>query len=199
MTVDDLTREFSVYFDAMDKAVSAKCYWPLLHMLLAMPDICGSLENPAEYSSDRYIRWCRDNMPSDPKVEPGDRYQMRNAVLHEGTTQSDNSKTRQRAKQTKYRAFSFVDPDNFSVNIHQTVDSTGDILTVDVSRFAQDTRDAMLKWFADLQRDPARLAAVTSNLPKLARYKPKVAEMPTPDASGRVLMVEYRGITTSST
>jgi hypothetical protein len=85
------------------------------------------------------------------------------------------------------------------VNIHQTVSATGDILNVDVAQLAQDTRTAMLKWFADLQHDPARLAAVTSNLRKLAHYKPKVAELPTTDASGSILTVTYLGMTTSST
>jgi hypothetical protein len=201
MTVDDLKREFSVYFDGMDQAVKSKCYWPLLHMLLVMPDICSSLETPTEHSGDRYIRWCRENMPPNPKVEPGDRCQMRNAVLHTGTTLADNSHTKSPVKQTQYRLFSFVDPDNFSGgDVHQTVDAAGDILTIDIARLEQDTRAAILKWFSDLQHDPARLAAVKQNLPTLARIKPKVAHLIYPSKeAGRVLIVEYRGMTTSST
>jgi hypothetical protein len=33
----------------------------------------------------RYIDWCGAHVPNNPTVTAGDRFQMRNAVLHEGT------------------------------------------------------------------------------------------------------------------
>jgi hypothetical protein len=198
MTTDELRRAFDVYFREMQHCEDAKCYWSLLHLLLVMPDICGSLEDPTELSGDRYVRWCRENMPTSKTVEPGDRYQMRNAVLHEGTTLSDNSKTSIKAKQTKYRCFSFVDPVNFAEPIHQTVNDSGDILNIDVAGLATDTRHGMQTWFEALQHDLVRMAEVERNLPKLARVKPKVADIPKPQPSGIILTIEQKGFTTSS-
>jgi hypothetical protein len=55
----------------------------------------------------------------------------------------------------------------------------------------------MRTWFDRLQRNPARLAEVERNLPKLARVKPKVAQVQKQGPTG-VIVIEHRGITTSS-
>jgi len=123
---------------------------------------------------------------------------MRNAVLHEGTSLSDNFKTTQAAKQTRYRCFSFVDPESFSAPIHQTANDADDIFNIDVAELANDTRQAMQTWFDRLQHDALRMAAVERNLPKLVRAKPKVAPVDAMDAKGNVVTIEYRGFTTSS-
>jgi hypothetical protein len=197
VTSSELKAAFDVYFREMQRCEDQKCYWALLHLLLVIPDVCGALENPSEGSGDRYIRWCRQNMPSSATVEPGDRYQMRNAVLHQGTTLADNSRTGVALKKSRYRCFSFLDPVNFSAPIHQTVSDSGEILNIDVVQLAQETRKGLENWFAALQHDPSRMAEVERNLPKLAREKPKVANVAV-QTSTRVFVVEHRGITTSS-
>jgi hypothetical protein len=197
MTPSQLTEAFGVYFTEIERCEQQRCYWALLHVLLVIPDICGSLEDPKESSGDRYIRWCRENMPSNALVGPGDRYQMRNAVLHEGTTLSDNMKTKNLDKQTIYECFSFVDPSGFDAPIHQTVNSTGEILNINVANLALDTKQALRTWFARLQQDPTKMSEVERNLSKLARVKPKVAHLQKQGLTG-VVIVEHRGITTSS-
>ncbi len=200
MTAAELNQAFGLYFSEMQRCEDQRCYWALLHLLLVMPDVCGALENRSnENTSDRYVRWCDENMPSHPKVLPGDRYQMRNAVLHQGTTVSDNSKTKLKAKQTLYRYFSFVDPVNFNAPIHQTVSENGEILNIDISELARDTRQALATWFGRLEQNPMEMAEVARNLRQLARVRPKQAQTITRDAAGNVFFVEHRGITTSST
>jgi hypothetical protein len=197
VTPGELQTAFDVYFREMQRCEDQKCYWALLHLLLVIPDICGALENPAEASGDRYIRWCRENMPPSAAVEPGDRYQMRNAVLHQGTTLADNTRTGNASKKSRYRCFSFLDPVSFSAPIHQTVNDIGDILNIDVVQLAHETRQGLHNWFRSLQHDPARMAEVERNLPTLARAKPKVANVAIQRSTG-VVVVEHRGITTSS-
>ena len=199
-SVEQLRADFGVYFGEIDRCLQQECYWALLHLLLAMPDICGSLEDPNERVGKRYTRWCSENMPSHPNVTPGDRYQMRNAVLHQGTTVPPN-RAKDPTEQSQYSYFSFVDPKNFQGPIHQTASGgpKGGILNVDVAGLASDTRHAMEAWFLHLQADTVKMAAVEGNLPSLARAKPKIAQVQQTDLLGTVIVFEYRGITTSST
>jgi hypothetical protein len=197
-TVDELRADFDLYFREIEACLQQGRYWALLHLLLAMPDICASLENPAAFVGKRYVGWCRDNMSANPDVTPGDRYQMRNAVLHQGTTLPPN-RANDPDERSQYQCFSFVDPQNFQGPIHQTVTGgPGGILNIDVADLAKDTRQAMEHWFGRLQSHPAKMSAVEKNLPSLARVKPKVASVTQRDAGGKVFTVEQRGITTSS-
>lgn len=160
----------------------------------------GLLEDPSEPVGKRYTRWCRENMPSHPNVTPGDRYQMRNAVLHQGVTVPPN-RAKDPNEQSHYSFFSFVDPKNFQGPIHQTVTggAKGGILNVNVAGLAGDTRQAMEAWFLRLQADTIQMAAVEANLPSLARVKPKIAQVQQTDSLGGIVVFEHRGITTSST
>jgi hypothetical protein len=52
---DDLDRAFALYFSEMERCVSAGCYFALLHVILALPDVCAALETPdARTDGDRY-------------------------------------------------------------------------------------------------------------------------------------------------
>ena len=198
-SVEQLRTDFAVYFDEIDRCLGRECYWALLHVLLVLPDICSSLEAPSEKVGKRYTNWCAENMPSNPHVTPGDRYQMRCAVLHQGTSEPQNH-ARDAAERTNYSAFSFVDPKNFEGPVHQTVSGGANtILNIDVAELAKDTKLAMDTWFAKLQTEPHRLSRVIANLPTLVRVKPKVVEVEFRDSSGALGTFLKYGNTTSST
>jgi hypothetical protein len=45
LTVADLEAAFKTYVDEMDRCVAATCYWALLHVVVALPDVCAALES----------------------------------------------------------------------------------------------------------------------------------------------------------
>jgi hypothetical protein len=203
-TVDDLTKAFHVYYDEMSTCEMNGCYWALLHLLVSLPDICAGLEGKKR-GGTRYVDWCRDYFPQNPDVTPGDRYQMRNALLHEGTTlPAQPTPKAQKDQQTQYTSFSFVDPRHTKLPVHQnvTVDTTRGInnLTVDVKSLADDTRSALRQWFEALQKDPVLNTLVEGNLTKLARVQQKISMVPVPPSAigGGKFQISTH-VTTSST
>src|SRR5436190_15604438 len=81
--IDELTSAFAVYYSEMDRCEKAGAYWALLHLTLVLPDICAALESdPKAKVGTRYIDWCAAHFLSNPRLTAGDRYQMRNAVIH---------------------------------------------------------------------------------------------------------------------
>src|SRR5437773_11066368 len=92
-TIEQLRNDFTLYIREIEGCEQAKCYWALLHVLLALPDVCASLEtdpaNPRPVG-DRYVDWCAFYLPRSPAVSGADRYQMRNALLHSGSTTAQN-------------------------------------------------------------------------------------------------------------
>jgi hypothetical protein len=76
----------AVYFTEMDRCTSAKCYWALLQLAVIIPDVCGALELGAGTPiGTRYTDWCAANFNSGA-LTPADRYNIRNALLPEGST-----------------------------------------------------------------------------------------------------------------
>jgi len=43
-TIEQLRNDFALYIEEIQRCENAKCYWALLHVLLALPDVCASLE-----------------------------------------------------------------------------------------------------------------------------------------------------------
>jgi len=198
-TVDELTNAFGVYYSEMDRCEQAGAYWALLHLALVLPDICGALESdPKAKVGARYIDWCAAHFPSNPRLTAGDRFQMRNAVLHEGTTLPTNRASHAK-QQTQYSSFSFVERGAANVVVHQNVSPDGTNLTIDVKAFADETRQAMRHWFEGLQKHRILNARVEQNLPRLARLQQKKSEVPTPTSDGRFFVVTHTHPTTSST
>jgi hypothetical protein len=198
-TVDELKKAFAVYYSEMDRCETAGAYWALLHLALVLPDICAALESdPTTKAGTRYIDWCAAHFPSSPSLTAGDRFQMRNAVLHEGTTLPTNRAADAR-QHTQYSSFSFVEPGAVNVEVHQNISPDGKNLTVNVKALADDTRKAMLHWFDALQKNALLNTWVEQNLPRVARLQQKQSFLPTTTPDGRVLVVTHAHIVTSST
>jgi hypothetical protein len=194
-TVQQLRNDFALYIGEIDRCEQAKCYWALLHVLLALPDVCASLEtDPANPTpvGDRYVDWCDSHLPKNPAVCGADRYQMRNALLHAGSSTAQN---RGKAHHTAYPHFSFVDPESFNVSVHDTTDPSRSILNVHVAAMAAETRQALETWFNALQADPTRMSRVERNVGRLSRLQPKRIVVTQSDGS----QTEIAGWTRSST
>jgi hypothetical protein len=184
-TVEDLSRAFAVYFIEMDRCEKSGAYWALLHIALVMPDICAALEyGPGAKVGERYTSWCHDYFPNDPNFTEDDRYQIRNALLHEGSTLPNKS---------QYASVSFVEPGATEIEVHQDVTDDGGgkkNLTLDVKKLADETRAAMERWFSSLQHDAKRNEQVASRLSRVARVQTKEAFVPLLTQDGDTILTE---------
>jgi hypothetical protein len=172
MTMDALERAFSVHLAEMEKCERHGCYWALFHLAVVIPDICGALEAPRAEVSDRYVTWCREHF-APGTLTPGDRFQIRNAVLHHGSTILTN-RTNVPERRTDRDSFSLVAPEATEVDVHLLVE--GKNVAVNVKALGDQTRAALRHWFGELQADSARNAAVEEN-DRLARVGPKVSRV----------------------
>src|SRR5262245_25330725 len=166
-TEADLENAFRAYFDEMDRCKKHKCYWALLHIVVALPDICAALQSNTGDAGDGgpYRAWCKNNF-SRSYLSSEDRYQIRCALLHQGRTIPRGG---------RYRSYSFVQPSPSGEIAHNLVTPGEGNMTLDVGEMARDTKTAMVTWFKRLQRpeNASPLANVERHLPYLAREKPK--------------------------
>jgi hypothetical protein len=200
-SVEDLRSAFAVYYAELERCQSAGAYWALLHLSLVLPDICAALEyGPKVKVGDRYTQWCAEHFSQSTALTPDDRYQIRNAILHEGSTLPNKS---------QYTSVSFVEPGATDVEVHQDVepDESGKNLTLDVKQYADETRTAIDHWFQMLQTDERRNDLVASRLKRVARLQTKETPVPILTADGEqiftsdgsVITATMRYSTTSST
>jgi hypothetical protein len=146
-SADELRKAFAVYYTEMDRCEAAGALWALLHLAIVLPDICAALKAvPTAKVGSRYVDWCEAHFPNDPRLTAGDRFQMRNAVLHEGTTLPTNRAADARQR-TRYSSFSFVEPGAVNVEVHQNISPDGTNVTINVKALADETRKAMDHWF----------------------------------------------------
>jgi hypothetical protein len=195
-TVKQLEDAFAMYFNEVARCEGQNCWWALLHLLVAMPDICAALDGKGQ-GAQRYVDWCDENFAANPRMLPGDRYQMRCGLLHQGTTLPERGKKHD----TQYTSFSFTDPRTTNVEIHQVVNDDltrqGKNCTVNIKALADETRTALRNWFSLVATDTARYAIVEANLKKLAMVKPKEWKLPPSTPGGTPMII--RSNTTSST
>jgi hypothetical protein len=164
MSVDQLREAFGVYLAEMERCEKAGAYWALLHLVLVIPDMCGALDMGNDTKiGERYRSWCGTFLPIDV-LTPRDRYQIRNALLHEGSTLPDTG---------QYKSLSFVDPRVIDHEVHQEVGDEGTNLTIDIKRYADEMREGLERWFASLQNDARKNALVESRLNRVARRQIK--------------------------
>jgi hypothetical protein len=158
-TVNELEKAFAVYFDEIDRCRQAGAYWALLHVVVALPDICGALESDNGWATgEKHIEWCaRYWRPGDGCLSPDDYRDIRNIVLHQG-----------RSVTKQGRFYKFTRPTALGVfHRNSSCTSSGDVVVLDVGELAAELVDGIRAWFRDLQTDGARRANVAKNLPKL--------------------------------
>src|SRR5712691_5664470 len=100
--VEELKNGFSTYFAEMDSCQAAGCYLALLHLVVVLPNICAALESRSgEAHGTEYMKWCDEFLVGD-SLSSIERWEMRCALLHQGTTLTD---ARARGR---YASYSFL-------------------------------------------------------------------------------------------
>jgi hypothetical protein len=136
-----------------------------------IPHVRSSLESEMKpgYGGDLYVAWCNENFPKSNTISGSDLYQMRNALLHSGSTTADN---RGKNNITEYEHFSLV-IDEIEMQIHGSTSANGKILNLQPLVMADETIRAIYHWFNVLQNDKEKMKNVEKNINKLANKKPK--------------------------
>jgi hypothetical protein len=134
---------FNVHDGEMRKCEAAGCYWALLHLVVAYPDICSSLtvSNPRKDIGARYSEWCR-SWVKNAKLTGDEWWAMRNKLLHQGSAIPDAS--------SRYARFSFSPP---PATDHNQVDA-GNRLHLNVIDLANEMRAAVARWRSHLVSTP---------------------------------------------
>jgi len=163
LTADDFERAFRLYFEEMDRCAAMGCYWALLHVLLALPDVSAALESPEAGVGDRYKGWCRQYL-STPALSAEEFYELRCALLHQGQALGTEG---------RYTTFSFAVANGIS--IHRVVVASEKNITLDPRQMVGEMKSAIRRWFADLLKpeNAMRLAKVNANLQLLVKQQMK--------------------------
>jgi hypothetical protein len=118
LTPQELTNAFTVYFAEMDACNAAGCHLALLHLVVVLPDICAALESRDNRAHpNNYTKWCAECLAGSA-VSSVELWEMRCALLHQGTTETDSR------KRGRYRSYSFMPPSGDDV--HQRLSTDGE-------------------------------------------------------------------------
>jgi hypothetical protein len=166
---DELEEAFHLFVLNLERTMAAECYLAAVVLALAIPDVCGALEEPSGHATGAtYKRWCERHLPNDPRLRAVDRWKLRCSVLHQGST---------KAEAGQYASYSFLPPGTAPGN-HLAVKllSDGSLnLAVDIEVLVDETIAALRDWFDWLQAAAqteilrnvsCRLTTVISDRPK---------------------------------
>lgn len=141
------------FLASLENAIENKNWYAALFIGLALPDICGKLENPNGQVGPRYRAWfkayvepkyTRQNGPGQKSHifrSANDCYSLRCAYLHEGA----DDITEQNAREALER-FHFIEPrDKGIVHCNQI----NQVLQLQVDIFCNDIISGVRKWLAD--------------------------------------------------
>jgi hypothetical protein len=160
----DLEQAFRLYFEEMARCAAAGHYFALLHVIVALPDVCAALEDPKTKPGERYEAWC-GRYHHHGLLSPVEFYDLRCKLLHQGQAVGRG--------RGRYETYSFpVRPD---ISLHRVVVKAEANITLDPRQMAIEMRQAIEAWFADLRRpeNAPRFQAVRANLPLLVREQVK--------------------------
>lgn len=133
-------------------SIIQKNWHAALFIALSLPDICGKIDYPTEYSKNRFIKWfnrfLQDNYIKKIGFEKTeviflnatDCYSLRCALLHEGT---DNIET-QKARKVLER---FI----FSTTLSHLLKINSKILVLNVNVFCNEVCLAAEKWHKETE------------------------------------------------
>ncbi len=96
-TPDDLEQAFRVYFAEMERCASAGHHFALLHVIVALPDVCAALEDPGASVMQRYEAWC-GRYHRQELLSPVEFYDLRCKLLHQGQAGPTPRRIRQPVK-----------------------------------------------------------------------------------------------------
>ncbi len=166
LTRGELENKFTIYFEEVSRCLKHRCGWSLLHLMLALPDVCGALESDDGVATGpRYKDWCRRYL-TDPLLLPAERWDLRCVLLHQGRTLSGGGPA------IRYQRYTFAQPEEEGPTGHRV--EGGTTLHLDVRTMAFEVTRVMRQWFDELEcgTDPVRSRNVERNLPSLAVVSP---------------------------
>ena len=146
--------------NATRTAIAGRNWYAALALSLALPDICGRIQNPKSSVGDRYTAWWEryvmskymDHNPGTndlvPLLSGADAYALRCAFLHEG---SDDITT-QKAREVLDRVH-FIEPPR-GWRVHMNGRGTG-TLQVQVDIFCEDICAGANQWRLDHATNPS--------------------------------------------
>lgn len=130
-------------------ALHAGDWYGALTTALTLPDICGRMETPNEYSKPRYARWFTQwveplyTMGSSGKkhvfLSGNDCYALRCSLLHEGGENIEEQKAREALDN-----FHFIEPPPNGNIFHKIQSNRSLLLQVDI--FCNDVANAVDEW-----------------------------------------------------
>jgi hypothetical protein len=184
----DLQAFLGQHNDEVKRCLEKGCFLAAIHLLVALPDVCASLQ--ADHSADdfhresskRYRGWCKAYLPPNAKLGPQDLYQLRCALLHGWSTTPSSRRCR-----TSYECFSIIDPATFSPDYHTTTNNRGSVLNIHAEALFTDLQEALKAWTDQLPNFPDSMSHLQHNLPNLLRRQPKTIR-----ASTRAGTASYR-------
>ena len=160
LTRDRLEEAFVLYRRELQALSVHKCYLSALHLLCAIPDVCGALQSlDGEATGERYRSWCREYLPCDETMKPADWYKMRCSVLHQGSSLP----TDPRGERSQYASISFAIPENSFPGAHRYVQpsSTGTNITLEITGLATEMLAGLSRWFDWLLKPENEATAIT--------------------------------------
>ncbi len=144
---------------ALENSLEQKNWYASVILALTLPDICGKIEYPGEYSGARYKKWCEKYL--EPKythqvgptqmgyvhkfLSGSDCHALRCALLHEG---SDDI-TEQSARESLDRFHFTAPPESGSMHCNQK----NSVLQLQVDLFAKDVIASISEWLSDIEGD----------------------------------------------
>lgn len=131
-------RRFS---DAVKKAVADQNWFAALFVSLALPDICGSLDDPTTKVGERYVNWFKRYLaPRYGKMfSAEDCYYFRCACLHQGLETHEKSRN---------DGIRFIPPPPRGNIVHLNL--LNNVLQMQIDMFCLDMSDAVEKWAVDV-------------------------------------------------
>ena len=171
-----LNEAFQLYIGELRGARTLQTYLGTLHLVCAVPDVCGALESDdGKASAARYVRWAdRHLVKGDAVMTGADWYKMRCVVLHQGSSLP----TDPRGQPSQYASISFVTPGNAEGSAHRVVIrlTEGNNITLDIAQLADEMLVGLADWFDWLhdERNGTERGHVLSRLRTVISPRPKV-------------------------
>ena len=130
---------------SIKKSLQNENWHAALFLALAMPDICGKIENPESYiSKPRYEKWFTENLTHLYRtticgnevvfMSAADCYALRCSMLHAGSSRTEIQKAEETVKHFKFTTLS----------IHRV--KNGNVLALNVSQFCNGMCNAVELW-----------------------------------------------------
>ena len=153
--------------NAIRNSLSESNWHSAIFITLTMPDICARLEDPTLKSKQRYINWYSRYLKEiyaafeeRPFLTPSDCYALRCAILHEGTTEIEDKRSREILDEICFmrpdsQGLGAIKPGHCTLLLNVQVNDRHfkSALCLHIDRFCEDMCVAVERWMADVASD----------------------------------------------